>query len=177
MFPILNLDSREELLRKIFTFDYCSVAESCPTLCDLMDCSMLGFPVLDYLLELCRLMSIESVMPSNHLILCRPQSFTASGTFPVCYIKMIFQKINTWAFHQEHNCLFSTFTFWGCNSLSWESYGFKGCISLKGIPGGSDHKRICLQCGRPGLSPWVGKIPCRREGMATHSSILVWRIP
>ena len=29
----------------------CSVAESCLTLCDPMDCSMPGFPVLHYLLE------------------------------------------------------------------------------------------------------------------------------
>ena len=34
--------------------------------------------------------------------------------------------------------------------------------------------RICLQCGRPGFSSWVGKIPWRR---ASHSSILAWRIP
>ena len=37
--------------------------------------------------SLLRLMSIESVMPSNHLILCRSvscfQSFPASGSFPV----------------------------------------------------------------------------------------------
>ena len=24
-------------------------------------------------------------------------------------------------------------------------------------------QRICLQCGRPGFDPWVGKIPWRRE--------------
>ena len=29
---------------------------------------------------------------------------------------------------------------------------------------------------RPGFDPWVGKIPLE-EGMATHSSILAWRIP
>ena len=29
----------------------CSVDKSCPTLCDPMDCSMLGFSVLHYLLE------------------------------------------------------------------------------------------------------------------------------
>ena len=34
-----------------------------------MNCSMPGFPVHHQLLEL-KLMSIESVMPSNHLILC-----------------------------------------------------------------------------------------------------------
>ena len=27
------------------------IAQSCPTLCDLMDCRMPGFPVLHYLLE------------------------------------------------------------------------------------------------------------------------------
>ena len=46
--------------------------QSCPTLCNPMDCSMLGFPVLHHLPELIKLMSIELVMPSNHLILCHP---------------------------------------------------------------------------------------------------------
>ena len=31
--------------------------------------------------------------------------------------------------------------------------------------------RICLQGGRPGFDPWVGKIPWRRK-LATHDSIL-----
>ena len=35
-----------------------------------MDCSMPGFPVLHHPWSLLKLMSIESVMPSNHLILC-----------------------------------------------------------------------------------------------------------
>ena len=35
-----------------------------------MDCSMPGFPVYHKLLELAQLMSIESVMPSNHPNLC-----------------------------------------------------------------------------------------------------------
>ena len=34
-----------------FVLSYCSLAKSCPTLCDPMDCSMPGFPVLNYLLE------------------------------------------------------------------------------------------------------------------------------
>ena len=37
-----------------------------------MDCSMPGLPVHHQLPELLKLMSIESVMPSNHLILCCP---------------------------------------------------------------------------------------------------------
>ena len=45
---------------------------SCLTLCDPIDCSQPGFPVLHRLPELVKLMSIESVMPSNHLIVCHP---------------------------------------------------------------------------------------------------------
>ena len=37
-----------------------------------MNCCTPGFPVLPYLLGLLKLMSIESMMPSNHLILCHP---------------------------------------------------------------------------------------------------------
>ena len=49
----------------------CSVARPCLTLCDPMDCSTPGFPVL-HSWSLLKLMSIASVMPSNHLILCLP---------------------------------------------------------------------------------------------------------
>ena len=37
-----------------------------------MDCSMPGFPVLHYLQSLLRFMSIESMMPFSHLVLCCP---------------------------------------------------------------------------------------------------------
>ena len=50
----------------------CSVAKFSLTLCDPMNCSMASFPVLHYLPEFAQLMSLESVMPSNHLILCHP---------------------------------------------------------------------------------------------------------
>ena len=45
-----------------------SVAKLCPTLCNPMDCSTSGSPVLHYLLEFAWNMSIESVMLSNNLI-------------------------------------------------------------------------------------------------------------
>ena len=48
------------------------VAQSCLTLCSPMNCSTPGLPVHDQLRSLLKLMSIESVMPSSHLILCRP---------------------------------------------------------------------------------------------------------
>ena len=51
---------------------YCrSVAMTCPPFMTSY-CSMPGSSVLHYLWILLKLMSIGSVMPSNHLILCRP---------------------------------------------------------------------------------------------------------
>ena len=47
-----------------------SVTQSCRTLCDPMDCSTPGLPVHHRAPELLKLMSIELVMPSNHLIFC-----------------------------------------------------------------------------------------------------------
>ena len=48
----------------------CSVAKSCPTLCNPMDCSTPGFSVLHFSWSLLKFMSIELVIPSNRLILC-----------------------------------------------------------------------------------------------------------
>ena len=48
-----------------------SVAKLCPSRCDLMNFSMPDSSVFHYW-SLLRFMSIESVMPSNHLILCHP---------------------------------------------------------------------------------------------------------
>ena len=53
-------------------YQFSSVAQSCPTLCDPMDYSMLGFLSITKACSLLKLMSIEWVMPSNHLILCHP---------------------------------------------------------------------------------------------------------
>ena len=49
-----------------------SVAQSCPAVCNPVDRSMPGIPVLHYTLKLLGLMLFESVMPSNHLVLYRP---------------------------------------------------------------------------------------------------------
>ena len=71
---------------------FSSVTQSCPTLCDTMNCSMsmgshrvrhdwlnlaasaaaAGLPVHHQSRSSLKLMSIESVVPSSHLILCRP---------------------------------------------------------------------------------------------------------
>ena len=53
-------------------FQFSSVTWSCLTLCNPMDSSTPGLPVHHQLPESTKPMSIESVMPSNHLILCHP---------------------------------------------------------------------------------------------------------
>ena len=63
-----------------WSVQFSSVAQSCPTLCDPMNCSTPGLPVHHQLLEFTKLMSVESVMPYNHLILCHP--FLPPSIFP-----------------------------------------------------------------------------------------------
>ena len=70
-----------------------SVAKSCPTLCDTMDCAArqasLSFTISGSLLKL---MCIESVMPSNHLILCRsllpPSIFQFSSVQSLSHVRL-----------------------------------------------------------------------------------------
>ena len=56
----------------IIFIQFSSVAQLCPTLGHPMNCSMPGFPVHHHSWNLLKLMSIESVMPSNNFILCCP---------------------------------------------------------------------------------------------------------
>ena len=55
---------------KLQSVQFSSVTQLCPTLWDPMNCSKPGLPVHHQLWSLLKLMSIESVMPSNNLILC-----------------------------------------------------------------------------------------------------------
>ena len=57
-------------LDKVIQFS--SVAQLCPTLCDPMDPITPGFPSFAISQSLLKLMSTESVMPSNQLVLCHP---------------------------------------------------------------------------------------------------------
>ena len=56
---------------------FISIAQSCPAFCDSMDCSTPGLPITNSR-SLLKPISIESVMPSNHLILCHPLLFPPS---------------------------------------------------------------------------------------------------
>ena len=54
------------------SLQFSSVTQLCPTLCDPMNHSMPGLPVHHQFWSSLKLTSIESVMPSSHLILCCP---------------------------------------------------------------------------------------------------------
>ena len=66
----LRLSGRCSFLSKYIQFS--SVAQSSLTLCHPMDCSTPGLPLISNSWSLLKLMSVESVMPSNHLILRHP---------------------------------------------------------------------------------------------------------
>ena len=55
----------------VSSIHFCSVAQSCPTLCDPKDCSTPGLSITNSQ-SLLKFMSIETVMPFNHLIPCHP---------------------------------------------------------------------------------------------------------
>ena len=65
---------------------WCSVSQLCLTLCDSMDCSTPGFPVLRYLLEFAQThvhWVCEAIQPSHPLLPPSPPAFNlpASGSF------------------------------------------------------------------------------------------------
>ena len=68
-------------LRRTMHSQFSSVAQSCLTLCDPMNCSTSGLPVHNQLPSLPKPMSIETVMASYHHILCHPL-FLLPSIFP-----------------------------------------------------------------------------------------------
>ena len=76
---LLNLVKLSVLLWK--TCCYCSVTQSCPTLCDPMDCSMPGFLVLHHLLQLIQThvhWVSDTTQPSHPLSSPSPPAFNLS---------------------------------------------------------------------------------------------------
>ena len=89
-----------------------------------------------------------------------------------------------WAFHLGKRLLLLSFRITGLLldpgliHLWFPKANMPGVIikHLLGLPWRLRRWRIYLQCRRPGFDPWFGKNPLEKD-MATHSSILAWRIP
>ena len=73
-YPSLILRTYKSLKSKHLHGQFSSVAQSCWTLCDPLDCNTPGQASLSIpnTRSLLKLMSIKLLMPSNHLTLCRP---------------------------------------------------------------------------------------------------------
>ena len=81
-----------------------------------MDCSTPGFPLLHYLPELLKLMSIESVMPSSHLILC-------------CHLPSVFPSIRV--FSSEPALCIKWPKYWSFSFSISSSSEYSGPISFR----------------------------------------------
>ena len=111
---------------------FSSVAESCLTLYDPMDCSMPGLPVHHHLISRSslRLISIESVMRSSHLILCHPllllplipPSISIIDSFPM-------SQLFAWGGQSTGASALALFL--PKKSQGWSPSEWTGCISLQ----------------------------------------------
>ena len=102
-----------------------SVTQSCPTLCDPTNRSTPGLPV--HHRSPPKPTSIESMMPSNHLILCRPfsscpQSFPVSGSFPM---SQLFASVG------QSTGVSASISVLPMNTQDWSPLGWTGWISLQ----------------------------------------------
>ena len=81
--------------------ELCSVAQLCPTLCDPMDYSAPGFPVLHHLPEFAQThvhRVDDAIQPSCLLSSPSPQSFPASGAFLIQLFALGGQSIGNFSF-------------------------------------------------------------------------------
>ena len=98
---------------------FSSVTQLCPTLCDPKDCSMTGFIVHHHSWRFLKLMSIESVMPSNYLILWSPLLLPPS----------LFLSIRD--FSNESILCIRRLKYWSFNFSISPSNEYSGLISFK----------------------------------------------
>ena len=138
----------------------CSVTQPHPTLCDPGDCSMPGFPVLNYLPEFAQTLVHcvgDGSQPSRALLL--PSIFPSFRVFPVtqlfisgpCFDSRVGK--NPWRRDR-----LMTPVFWG-------------------FPCGSAGKESTCNARDLGSIPGLGRSPGKEKGYPTPSSILAWRVP
>ena len=117
---------------------FSSVAQSCLTLCDPMDCSMPGFPVHTNSQNLLKLMSIESVMSCSHIILCHPLLLLSS----------IFPSIRVFS-NESVFCIrwpkYWNFSFSICPSNEYSEYSLKSPSAVI-LESKSTRLSSCLAC-------------------------------
>ena len=92
------IQKRPETLPKVTAYCSCSVAKSCLTLCNPMDCSTQASLSFTVSWTLFIFMSIESVMLSSHHILCCPLLLLASILASIRTTKFFFSAARLFFF-------------------------------------------------------------------------------
>ena len=131
-------------------YTFCSVTKSCPTLCDPMDCSTPGFPVLHHFLELaqtCPLSQWCHPTLSSFVIPFCFQSFPTSGSF------LMSQLFTSGGQGIGASASASVLLM---NIQDWFPLGLTGLISLqsKGL------SSVFNTTAQKHLSPWIGLNSC-----------------
>jgi len=103
-----------------------SVTQSRPTLCDPMDCSTPGFPIHSQHPEFTQT-HVESVMPSNHLILCCPLLLPPS-IFPSI---RVFSSESFLLIRWPNIAVSASASIFPMNSRDWFPLGWTGWMSLQ----------------------------------------------
>ena len=105
----------------------CSVAKSCPTLGNPIGWSMPGFLSFTISWSLPKLMSFESVMLSNHLILCHPHLF-----LPLIFPNIrLFYKESALRIGDQNIGALASASVLPMNIQGWFPLGLTGWISLQ----------------------------------------------
>ena len=105
---------------------FSSVTQSCPTLCDAMNCSTPGLHDHHILPEITQTHVIKSVMPSSHLILCRPLLLLP----PIPPSIRVFSNELTLHMRWPKYWSFSLSISPSMNTQDWSPLGSTGWISL-----------------------------------------------
>ena len=127
--PLLSTNSSVSWLSKNRTVQFSSVAQSCPTLCDPMNCSTPGHPVHHQLPESTQTHVHwvgNAIQPSYPLVpfsSC-PQSFPASGSLPMS---------QPFASAGQSIGVSASTSVLPMNSQDWSPIGWTGWISLKSM--------------------------------------------
>ena len=139
----------------LYEYPFSSVARSCPTLCDPMNCSMPGLPVHHQLPESTQthVHRVGDAIQPSHPLLSPSPALNLSYIFLLFHVLLWFGK----AF------LFITQHIRNKENIYWTHCSSEG-------------KASACNVGDPGSIPESGKDPLEKE-MATHPSILAWKTP
>ena len=154
---------------------FSSVSQPCPTLCNPMICSTPGLPVHHQLPKFTQTHAHRMLMPSSHLILCRPllllppippsiRVFSNESTlrmrWPKYWIHCVFETSSVTDYWQKFFGVFFFFLF---------SIACQGTQPYHAMCSNSNQPPLCWTVGWTWLPPWISFLCHLFKGM-------YWRI-